>query len=135
MGVTMSIEYLGELRCRLRHEPSSTEMNTDAPLDNMGKGEAFSPTDLVGAALLSCAVTTMGIVGKRENIPLSRATGKVTKEMASDPRRIGQLTLSLTLDRALSPEQRARLEAIAHGCPVALSLASELRVEMHFEYR
>ena len=94
MSVTTKIEYTGNLHCEMEHGPSKTRLETDAPKDNMGKGEAFSPTDLVGAALASCAVTTMAIKAPKEGIPFTAAKGMVTKEMSSEgPRRIVQLAL------------------------------------------
>lgn len=134
MSVKMSIEYQGELRCTLTHGPSGTAIATDAPTDNGGQGSAFSPTDLMGAALLSCAVTTMAIVGAREGIPFTTASGSVEKHMLSDPRRVGRLVLAIDLPASLPAAQRTRLEAIARGCPVAKSVAHELVVEMTFRY-
>ncbi len=132
----MSLTYAGDLRCDVAHEPSSTKIGTDAPVDNMGKGERFSPTDLVGAALLSCAVTTMAIKAPREGIelPAGSMRGRVRKEMsAAPPRKIAGLSLTLELPAALSPPQRARLEEIARTCPVALSLG-DVDVSMTFTY-
>jgi len=131
----MSLEYEGELRCKLVHQPSSEVIRTDAPTDNRGRGEAFSPTDLVGAALLSCAVTTMAIKAAQEGIPFTSATGRVVKEMTTTPpRRIARLSIDIDLPHA-SDAHRARLEEIARTCPVALSLARELDVEMRFHHR
>jgi len=136
MGVTMTLAYKGELHCELRHEPSSSTIETDAPKDNEGRGEAFSPTDLVGAALLSCAVTTMAIKGPKEGIPFAAGVkGRVTKEMtATPPRRIAQLIVELEMPRGLDEKQRARLEDIARNCPVALSLGKELIATIAFRY-
>jgi uncharacterized OsmC-like protein len=135
MGVTMKLDYKGELRCELEHGPSKTVIATDAPLDNMGKGAAFSPTDLVGAALASCAVTTMAIKGSKEGIPFASAEAKIVKEMSSEgPRRIRKLELELTMPGGLQPAQRARLEEIARTCPVALSLSKELELPIVFRY-
>src|SRR4051812_36945881 len=118
MAVKMGLAYSGELRCRLRHGPSGTQIDTDAPTDNDGRGEAFSPTDLLAAALMSCAVTTMAIVAKRERIPFATATASIFKDMLSEPRRIGSLALAIVLPKSLAAEQRSRLETVARGCPV-----------------
>lgn len=135
MAVTMTIDYSGELHCVLRHEPSQQTLETDAPRDNMGKGEAFSPTDLVGAALASCAVTTMAIKAAKEGIPFTGARGRVIKEMTREgPRQIASLTLELTLPESLTPPHRARLEEIARTCPVALSLSPEVALPISFLY-
>lgn len=136
MSVTMKLSYKGDLHCELSHGPSKTVIETDAPKDNMGKGEAFSPTDLVGAALLSCAVTTMAIKAQKEGIPFGSAAGRVVKEMATElPRRIAKLGIELDMPSAgLSQEQRARLEEIARTCPVALSLSKELELPIKFNW-
>src|SRR5208283_3964297 len=92
--VKMSIVYEGQLRCVLTHEPSGSVIRTDAPKDNMGKGEAFSPTDLLAAALGSCMLTMMGIAAARHNIDLKGTTVDVSKEMATSPvRRIGEISV------------------------------------------
>ena len=80
--VNMSAVYSGDLRCRVTHAPSGTALETDAPKDNMGKGECFSPTDLVAAALAACTLTTMAIVAKRDGVPFEGARAEVVKEMA-----------------------------------------------------
>lgn len=135
MSVEMRLEYQGQLHCELVHGPSGTRIHTDAPKDNEGRGEAFSPTDLVGAALLSCAVTTMAIKAAKESIPFTTARGKVVKEMSpTPPRRIAALSLELELPASLSPAHRARLEEIARTCPVALSVSKEIALPLSFKY-
>jgi uncharacterized OsmC-like protein len=135
MSVTMKLSYKGELHCELSHGPSKTVIETDAPLDNMGKGESFSPTDLVGAALVSCAVTTMAIKAPKEGIPFGNVSGRVVKDMSTEqPRRIAKLAIELDMPGGLSPEQRVRLEEIARTCPVALSLSKELELPIRFNY-
>src|SRR5215213_4203972 len=92
--VEITVAYEGQLRCVATHAPSKNTLLTDAPLDNMGKGESFSPTDLVATALATCVLTTMGIVAQRHNLDMSGATARVTKEMVTTPlRRIGRLAL------------------------------------------
>jgi uncharacterized OsmC-like protein len=132
MSVEIKAEYLGELHCRLTHGPSGSVLETDAPLDNAGRGQAFSPTDLLGAALLSCALTTMAIVGAREGITLERASGRVLKDMQAQPRQISRLALEIALPAELNAMERERLQTIANTCPVARSLSLEVQVEMRF---
>lgn len=130
----MNLHYDGGLRCTLVHEPSSATLLTDAPKDNEGRGEAFSPTDLVGAALLSCAVTTLAIKAPKEKLGFSSMSGRVTKEMTTTPpRRIAKLTVEINLT-GTSTEHRPRLEQIARTCPVALSLSHDVDLEMRFGY-
>src|SRR6188768_375757 len=105
--VQINIIYEGELHCRLTHGPSHSEISTDAPKDNMGKGEAFSPTDLVAAALGTCMLTTMGIVAQRNNIPFAGARVRVTKEMVSQPtRRIGAIGVEINVPGEYGDEDR-----------------------------
>jgi uncharacterized OsmC-like protein len=135
MAVEMTLSYAGDLHCELTHGPSKTTLETDAPLDNAGRGERFSPTDLVGAALLSCAVTTMAIRAPKEGIQFSGASGRVLKSMSSEgPRRIVELAVEIQMPAGLSPAARAKLEEIALGCPVARSLSPQLAHPMRFKY-
>src|SRR5208283_1814359 len=109
--VKMSIVYEGQLRCVLTHEPSGSLIRTDAPKDNMGKGEAFSPTDLLAAALGSCMLTVMGIAAARHNIDLKGTTVDVTKEMVTAPvRRIGKISVILNMASGIPQDKRAMLE-------------------------
>ena len=136
MAVEMTIAYTGELHCELEHGPSRTRLETDAPVDNMGRGSSFSPTDLVGAALISCAITTMAIKGAKEGIAFGDAKGRVHKDMTREgPRRIAQLDVEIEMPAGLTPEQRTRLEEIARTCPVALSLGETVAKPMRFLYR
>lgn len=126
---TIHIEYLGDLRTDCRHRQSGTHINTDAPTDNQGRGEAFSPTDLVANALGTCIITTMAIFARRDGVELRGSTLEVTKIMTTQPpRRIARIEIALTLRTAdsLTDEVRARLEKIAHTCPVAISLHPDL---------
>jgi putative redox protein len=124
--VQISIDYTGELHCSATHGPSKTELVTDAPLDNLGKGEAFSPTDLVATALGTCIATTMGIVAQKHGIDLRGMTVNVTKEMANDPRRIGRLTSEVRIPLPPDHPQRELLEKTGLGCPVHRSLPAEM---------
>lgn len=127
---TIHIDYLGDLRTACTHLQSGTTIHTDAPTDNQGKGEAFSPTDLVANALGSCIITTMAIVARRDGIDLKSSELNVTKVMSSEPpRRIARIEIDLTLrtaDALPDDDTRARLEKIAHTCPVAISLHPDL---------
>ena len=135
MAVMMTISYPGELHCELEHGPSRVRIETDAPVDNAGRGSSFSPTDLVGAALISCAITTMAIRAPKEGIPFETASGQVAKSMTTEgPRRIAQLAVTIEMPAGYDAAQRARLETIARGCPVALSLAEGVAVQMLFRY-
>jgi putative redox protein len=131
--VEISISYEGHLRCSATHGPSGNTLNTDAPKDNMGKGEAFSPTDLVATALGTCMLTTMAIVAQRQNIPFEGTTAKVGKEMVSTPsRRIGQLIVEIAVPMNLSEEDERRLRAAALACPVYKSLHPDVQVPITF---
>jgi putative redox protein len=137
MAVEMEIVYEGNLKCRATHGPSGNMIQTEAPVDNGGTGGAFSPTDLVGAALASCVMTVMGIVAQRQGIDLRGMKAHAAKEMASAPvRRIGALTVVVTLPPGLtlSDEDRKRLEHAAEICPVKKSLHPDVQVKIDFTY-
>ena len=131
--VEITISYPGQLRCTATHCPSGSTLNTDAPKDNMGKGEAFSPTDLVATALGTCMLTTMGIVAQRNNIPFESASAKVVKEMVSAPtRRIGSLTVEISVPAPLSEDDERRLRGAALACPVHRSLHPDVQIPLTF---
>jgi putative redox protein len=133
--VEIQIAYQGKLRCWAKHADSGTTMLTDAPKDNMGNGESFSPTDLVATALGTCMLTTMGIVAQRNEIDMSGATSVVTKEMVQAPtRRIGRLGVTIRVPQKLSEEQRQRLENAALACPVHKSLHPDVQIPVKFEW-
>lgn len=133
--VKMTAVYAGGLHCELTHLPSGSVLETDAPKDNMGRGERFSPTDLVGAALASCILTTMAIAAERDQMNLTGAKADVTKNMITTPhRRIGDLTVTVTLPASLPPDYRKKLEGIAHTCPVHRSLHPEVKIPISFTY-
>ena len=139
MSVEVDISYQGELRCEATHQPSGSKLVTDAPVDNHGKGEAFSPTDLVATALGSCMLTIMGIVAQRNNWDLNGTTVHVVKEMAAKPaRRIGKLEVTITIPAAMSSkltdEDRQKIETAAHTCPVQHSLHPEVEKVVKFVY-
>jgi putative redox protein len=122
------------LTCQLEHGPSGSRMSTVPPKDNGGDGTSFSPTDLVGAALAACALSTMALQAQREGLTWGDAKAHVEKRMTPPPRRIGELVLVFDMPREVKPEHRARLEELARTCPVARSLHSDVRVPMEFRY-
>jgi putative redox protein len=133
--VSIQISYRGELRCQSIHGPSRTELVTDAPRDNHGKGDSFSPTDLVATALGTCMLTTMGIVAQRHGWDLSGARARVEKHMVADPeRRIGKLAVELHLPARLGAKERATLEKTALTCPVQQSLSPRTEVPVSFHW-
>jgi putative redox protein len=133
----MTMVYEGELRCAATHGPSGNALATDAPVDNGGKGAAFSPTDLVATALGSCMLTMMGIVADRTGLDLTGTRVRVVKEMTADPvRRIGTISVTMTLPagRQFSVEDRAKIEHAAKICPVKQSLHPSVNVVTEFLY-
>jgi putative redox protein len=137
MAVTIEIAYLGELHCEAVHGPSRNSLITDAPVDNGGKGAAYSPTDLVATALGTCLMTVMGIVAERHQLNLEGTRVRVVKEMTSVPtRRIGALTATIAIPNGahLSDRDRALLERTADLCPVRQSLHPDVKVTMSFDY-
>jgi putative redox protein len=134
--VEIRIDYQGQLHCVATHGPSGTAMTTDAPADNMGKGESFSPTDLLATSLGTCILTTMGIVAQRHNIDMSSATATVIKEMVTQPhRRVGKLTVTVRMPPGIAVDQRQRLENAAHACPVHRSLHPDVQAPISIEWR
>ncbi|QDU67235.1 OsmC family protein [Engelhardtia mirabilis] len=130
--VEIHVTYRGELRCGAVHAPSSAELVTDAPVDNQGRGESYSPTDLVATALGSCMLTIMGIRARDEGWDLDGATVKVTKHMVADPRRrISKLEVRFALPN-LADEARDVLERAAETCPVFESIHPNIEVPVHF---
>ena len=139
MAVHVDIVYQGELRCVAKHGPSSGEITTDAPVDNHGRGEAFSPTDLVAAALGSCMVTIMGIVAERGKLDIAGTQVHVEKHMQQQPvRRIGELTVRIAIPKEkgarLTSEDRLKLETAAKTCPVHKSLHPDIQIPLEFVY-
>ena len=133
--VAIKITYEGQLRCKAVHGPSGQVILTDAPTDNMGKGEFFSPTDLVAAALGTCMLTIMGIAANKYKIDISGTTADVTKEMTNVPsRQIGTLRVTINVPKALTNEQKRILENAAKTCPVHMNLSSSINIAMEFTY-
>ncbi len=134
--VEVTSRYEGHLRCTATHPQSNASITTDAPRDNHGRGEAFSPTDLVGAALGTCMMTIMGIVAARHSIDLTGMTARTEKEMTTDgPRRIKSLTTTIHVPLAADHPHRAALENAAHTCPVHKSLHADIEAPIAFVYR
>ncbi len=132
---TASLTYMGGLRTRLQHEKSGQEIFTDAPVDNHGKGEAFSPTDLLSGALIACMVTIVGILAESKNLALGQVTGTVNKFMAESPRRVSALQTTLTFTgNELSLKERQMVENAAMNCPVVKSLHTDIAVSVRFIY-
>lgn len=135
MSVEIDILYKGNLHCEAKHAPSGHTITTDAPTDIGGKGEAFSPTDLVGAALGTCMATSMAAVAKRNNINMDGTTVHVAKEMTSTPpRKIAEFKVVITLPKGinLSETDRAKLEGASNACPVSHSLHPDTKVTVEY---
>jgi putative redox protein len=131
--VEINIAYQGELRSLATHGPSHNTLITDAPVDNMGKGQAFSPTDLVATALGTCMLTIMGIVAQRHGLDIAGTTATVLKDMAAQPvRRIGRLSVTIDVPTKLGEDDRRRLEHGVHTCPVLKSLHPDIDVPVKF---
>jgi putative redox protein len=130
--VTITVAYKGDLHCEAVHGPSSTTLATDAPLDNGGKAESFSPTDLVATALGTCMLTVMGLKARALDVDIAGATATVEKEMASAPRRIGRLTATVRMPNDLPEDIRKQLEQAAVTCPVYQSLSEKTEKDVRF---
>ncbi len=137
MAVEINTVYEGQLHCTATHGPSQVQLSTDAPLDNGGRGESFSPTDLVATALGTCVMTILALVGERHQLDLRGTHVSVIKEMVQKPlRRIGALrtTVRFPVGLHVSDEDRRRLETAAHQCPVHQSIHSDIEAPIEFIY-
>jgi putative redox protein len=133
--VSMTAIYKGELRTEVTHLKSGIQIITDAPPDNNGKGEAFSPTDLTCASLNSCMMTLMGILAQREGIDLSGLRSDIVKVMASNPRKIAEVQITFTHDNLQATDiQKEKLRRAALTCPVALSLNNDVIQTVNFNF-
>lgn len=133
--ITSQVRYMGELRTQAEHKFSGTTIITDAPLDNQGKAEAFSPTDLVATALASCMLTIMGIAARTHALDIAGTRVDATKIMASNPRRISEIHCHLFIpDKGFSAKDKTILEHAARTCPVIQSLSSEILKVITFTY-
>lgn len=136
--VQIDVAYEGQLHCLAKHGPSGVELTTDAPVDNLGQGASFSPTDLVATALGTCVLTTMAIRTRDRGYALEGTQLRVQKHMTpSLPRRIARLDVEIVVPRAgaLGPTDRELLENIAHTCPVRLSLLDAIEVPVVFRWQ
>jgi putative redox protein len=134
--MTASIIYKGDLRCECTHLQSGTLIETDAPTDNRGKGERFSPTDTLCIALATCIVTTMALKANDMNINLAGTKIDVTKHMIADPRRIGKIDIVLHFDSILHLEEKDKtiLKRVGDNCPVAKSLHPDLEIDITYNW-
>nr|WP_314895464.1 OsmC family protein [uncultured Flavobacterium sp.] len=133
--MTSKVTYLGDLRTASIHLQSGTEIISDAPVDNNGKGEAFSPTDTVANALASCMMTIMGIKARDMNVDLKDSTASVTKIMNAEPRRIGIIEITFEMVGTTDQKNKTILERAAMTCPVFLSLNTEIEKRITFNWK
>lgn len=132
---TVFTQYQGQLRTEAEHLKSQTKIITDAPTDNHGKGETFSPTDLVATALTSCMMTLMGIRANKEGIELGNIEAETTKVMQSNPRKISKIKVDFTIERnSLTEKEIEILKDAALNCPVALSIDPAIKQEISFQF-
>ena len=132
--MTSKVTYTGELRTSCEHLRSGDSFITDAPIDNNGLGQAFSPTDTVATGLASCILTMMGIKANGHEIDLSNSTAEVTKHMSSNPRRISKIEIELSLPSGISDKHRKILIHTANTCPVHYSLHPAIEKVIHFNW-
>lgn len=125
--------YDGNLRCTATHEPSGAKLITDAPVDNMGKGESFSPTDLLATSMLTCVMTIVAIRADSKGISVQGMSGSVEKSMAANPRRISKLELVVNLPSNLSMDDRTWLITEGCNCPVCVSVSESMEVDVTFQ--
>jgi uncharacterized OsmC-like protein len=131
--VRIEATYDGNLRCTATHGPSGTELITDAPVDNKGKGESFSPTDLLATSMLTCVMTIVAIRADSRDIDVSGMSGSVEKLMAANPRRVAKLEVVVNLPSALSMDNRAWLITEGCNCPVCVSVSESMEVDVTFQ--
>lgn len=131
--VKIDATYDGNLRCTATHGPSGKQLITDAPVDNMGKGESFSPTDLLATSMLTCIMTIVAIRADSKEIDVTGMTGSVEKTMASGPRRVAKLEVVVNLPSGLDMEDRAWLITEGCNCPVCVSVSESMEVDVTFQ--
>ena len=133
--IEIYIDYLGDLHCKVKHGPSGQEFLTDAPIDNQGKGEYFSPTDLAATAMGSCIATIMGIKAREHNIDIVGMKIKVTKEMMNQPyRRIKKLTLDVVFPHKLNEHDFTIMKNVIKTCPVTRSLHPDIEIDVEYRF-
>ena len=131
--VKIDATYDGNLRCTATHGPSGKQLITDAPVDNMGKGESFSPTDLFATSMLTCIMTIVAIRADSKEIDVTGMTGSVEKTMASGPRRVAKLEVVVNLPSGLDMEDRAWLITEGCNCPVCVSVSESMEIDVTFQ--
>ena len=131
---TSSVEYLGNLRTKAVHKRSGEVIITDAPIDNEGRGEAFSPTDLLSTSLANCMLTLMGITASKNKFTFHGGVAAIEKHMLGQPRRVGKITVEVNVSGAYDHRQKRLLENAAVNCPVAKSLHPDILQEVTFNY-
>jgi uncharacterized OsmC-like protein len=133
--VEMTLVYEGGLHTTAQHGPSRANLETDAPIDNQGRGEAFSPTDLLATSLASCMLTTMAILGDREGWRVEGARARIEKHMELEPRRrVGRIVVEIEMPAGLPEAAHSRLEESAHRCPVAASLHPDTKIDLRMSW-
>lgn len=133
--VEINVLYEGGLHCKATHEPSGVAIETDAPVDNHGKGESFSPTDLLSTSLGVCNMTIMGITANNEGINLKGSKIRIEKHMSNNlPRRVAKLVVQFDMVNGIPKNKRGLLESAAKNCPVAKSIHPDIQVEYSFNY-
>jgi uncharacterized OsmC-like protein len=132
--VEMRIDYKGDLRTVITHVPSGAVIETDAPKDNEGRGERFSPTDMLASSLGACSLTIMGIAAGKHGISIEGASVRVEKHMAASPRRVGRVVLEFRLPASLSEMERGLMERVIWECPVRMSIHPDIDVDSSFKY-
>lgn len=134
--IEINIDYTGELQCDAWHGPSSSKISTDAPVDNHGRGESFSPTDLLATALGTCMATVMGIAARRKDVELGGMKIRVEKHMSDDqPRRVSKLAVEIHMPIEEDHPERKLFQATVHGCPVNHSLHPDIEVPVTWRWR
>tara|TARA_B100000767_G_scaffold272541_1_gene300458 strand:- start:1165 stop:1563 length:399 start_codon:yes stop_codon:yes gene_type:complete len=131
--VKINATYDGDLRCSATHGPSGAKLITDAPVDNMGKGESFSPTDLLATSMLTCIMTIVAIRAESKEIDIAGMTGSVEKSMAANPRRVSKLDVIVNLPSGLEIDDRTWLITEGCNCPVCMSVSESMEVDITFQ--
>lgn len=132
--VKIQATYQGHKHCLAKHDPSGSELETDAPKDNQGLGEKFSPTDLIATSLGTCILTTVAIVAERDGIDIKGATVEVEKHMIQTPRRVGMLKVNLNFPKTVPEEYRAKIKNVAEACPVRKSIHPDIDIPTEISY-
>lgn len=127
-------KYLNHLRNEVEHLRSSNKILTDAPIDNNGKGEQFSPTDLLSVSLATCMVTIMGIWAEKNEVSMGKVSYAIEKEMNAAPRKVNRIKVDITIEGSMTDQHKVAIERAARNCPVALSLSESLVQEIQFIY-